>query len=516
MINQKKIQLLMAFLLVQLFHVAHAQKFTSKVSSTFEKELSNNFTMVGNRIIMAEEVDKNRQFAFSFKLSKLKFAIKLYSYDADGKLVKENAVFNGERKFGPLPSSIKMVGDKPYLIYTIFEEKETTISWMASEIDPVSLAFSEAKPLLSIDYKKVGLMKVMEFIDGSNYVLQLSPDKSRVLCLWSSGLDNQYSISVLDAAMNPIWNTKESVLAAPKIKVTSATVTNNGTVYVSYKPDSKDEYDVHVAVCSPNKKPKDHAIKLQTGRAFDALLVASQKDNLVHVTGTFSGASDFIDGVYYQSISADGKLDKAITTNFSEELLKHLDKVDPGSWAITKAKKHGTYRLKNMKAFELEDGSVSMIGEFRRVEYNAQHQAHQYSGSLINARFVSGTTAKVAYIPKFRISSVYNIGDSYFGMPYKNQLLVFYNDHKENLTSDVWAKGGNSHNYKKSVLAVATIDAEGNVKRESVLDLTADSFLPIGDQIVGLTQASLLIPISRIKNLGSIDKDSKWATISID
>jgi hypothetical protein len=501
-----------------LFHGSQAQKFTSNISETFKAdELSSLVFKSGNDIIMAEVTDNKMQLAYTFKLSKTRYAIKLHRYDGSSKEVKQNHLFNGDRMFGPLPPLVKVISNVPYLIYPQFQEDGKSIQIFASEIDPLELTIKTPKPLLQIDIEKVGIFKVGELLDKYKLKLELSPDKSKLLCFWSAGIDNDYYTSVFSASdLKPIWSKKETVLQASKILVNTAVVDNIGRVFVSYKPDSdKDVFSNHIAVCQPGKRPKDIEIKLPEGRRpYQAIIVAS-KNGTVHVGGTYAtSSSEYLSGVFYQNLSAELKLSKVQTTDFTDDLIRHLDKVDKGSWASIKPKKHGLKGIK-MLGYELEDGSLSLIGEFRGLDVRPSGHNAVLSGSMINLHF-DGVKTTIGYIPKFRASFGSTIGDSYYAFPYKNQLLIFYNDYEDNLKLDIWAKFDMSNNYTKTVLVAASMDSNGKIKREKILDLTEDSFLPVGQDMVPTTDKSLIIPISRIKKLGGIDDESKWGTISID
>jgi hypothetical protein len=517
MLKKIRPHLLLSCIMLLLFHFSQAQKFTSSVSETFKAdELSNQAFKLGNDIIMAEVTDNKLQLAYTFKLSKTRYAIKLHRYDGSSKEVKQNHLFKGERMFGPLPPLVKVISNVPYLIYPQFQEDGKSIQILASEIEPKELTIKEPKQLLQLDIEKIGFFKAGELLNKFKLILELSPDKSKLLCFWSSGVDNDYYTSVLNAAdLKPLWNKKETVLQASKILVNAAVVDNNGRVFVSYKPDSdKDEYNNHIAVCQAGKRPKDIEIKLPDGRRpYQAIVVAS-KNGAVHIGGTYASISDFLSGVFYQSLSAELKMSKAQTTDFTDDLIRHLDKVDKGSWASIKPKKHGLMLFK-MQGYELEDESLSLIGEFRGFDVRPSGHNAVLSGSMINLHF-DGSKTTIGYIPKYRASFGSTIGDSYYAFPYKNQLLIFYNDYEDNLKLDTWDKFEMSNNYTKTVLVAASMESDGKIKREKIMDLTEDSFLPVGQNMVPATGKSLIIPISRIRKLGGIDDDSKWGTITID
>ncbi len=61
----------------------------------------------------------------------------------------------------------------------------------------------------------------------------------------------------------------------------------------------------------------------------------------------------------------------------------------------------------------------------------------------------------------------------------------------------------------------ATVSA-GQVKREKVVDLRNESYMPFPDWILANGNNSFLVPMLKIKALGGIASESKYATIKIN
>jgi hypothetical protein len=60
------------------------------------------------------------------------------------------------------------------------------------------------------------------------------------------------------------------------------------------------------------------------------------------------------------------------------------------------------------------------------------------------------------------------------------------------------------------------MDKDGKIKRENIMDLTKDDFLPVADAITAQSSSSLLVPANEIKSLGKIGNESKVVTITIE
>ena len=500
--------------LFQLSFVANAQKFTTSVSETFKMDLFQSMFKSGDDFITFKETDQKTLVGMGYNLSKAKFGIKLFRYDGAMKLTRENHLSGGDKNFGPFPSRMIKVNDKLWLVYFNYgKEEKNSLNIMAAEINPVSLEIGEGKKLLELNLGNTGLSKSVDLLRLAKLIIEPSPDKTKLLVCWAPGLGNEYFISVTDAGLNPAWEKKETVIAGEKIEISSAVVDNNGNVYTTYRVDpEKDKYNSYMAISQPKTKTKTMEVKIAGGRAYQALAVASKKNNEVHITGTYTtNSAGFLTGVFDQAISTnDFKAGQIQTTMFSEELVKQLAR-DKGDWASTKSNKFGLVHL-DMRAYALEEGAIAMAGEFIEKGVTGQMHGYKISGCLLNVYF-NAREVVIGVVPRYRASMAGTIADSYYAFPYKDKLLLFYNDHADNLKLDVSEGSGN---YSKSVLVVGSMDKEGKIKRENIMDLTKDDFLPVGDAITAQSSSSLLVPANEIKSLGKIGNESKVVTITIE
>ncbi|HKO81917.1 MAG TPA: hypothetical protein VJU78_16035 [Chitinophagaceae bacterium] len=506
--------LLVLACMLQLSFSGNAQKFTTSVSETFKMDLFQSMFKSGDDFITFKETDQKTLVGMGYNLSKAKFGIKLFRYDGAMKLVKENHLSGGDKNFGPFPSRMIKVNDKLWLVYFNYgKEEKNSLNIMAAEINPVSLEIGEGKELLELNLGNTGLSKSVDLLRLAKLIIEPSPDKTKLLVCWAPGLGNEYFISVTDTGLNPAWEKKETVIAGEKIEISSAVVDNNGTVYTTYRINpEKDKYNNYMAISQPKAKTKQIEIKIPGGKPYQALAVASKKTNEVYITGTYAtGAAGFLVGVFNQVVSTnDFKAGQIQTTTFSEELVKQLAR-DKGDWASTKSNKFGLVHL-DMRAYALEDGAIAMAGEFIEKGLTGKMHGYKISGCLLNVHF-NETGTVIGYIPRYRASMAGTIADSYYASPYKDKLLVFYNDHADNLKLDV---SDGSGNYSKSVLVVGSMDKDGKIKRENIMDLTKDDFLPVADAITAQSSSSLLVPANEIKSLGKIGNESKVVTITIE
>jgi hypothetical protein len=255
-------------------------------------------------------------------------------------------------------------------------------------------------------------------------------------------------------------------------------------------------------------------IVLPQGELYQTLIVPFGKGDFMHVAGTIAQEKGYLYAVFYQKLNTiTGKLSSIKITPFSTELVQHIDKKDEGSWAYSREKKFGLFTLP-FEGFDLEDGGLSLIGEFER-EVPSEKYTSLRSGSMLNIRFNNGE-AIVGYIPKYRVSAGSSIGSSYYAHPYKNQLLIFYTDRAENANLGTMEKFKNSNKYNELALFYAYMDASGKIQRKVLLDVSNDSYLPVADAARRFTSNTFLIPLKKIKSLGGLADESKWLTLKVE
>lgn len=339
----KKFCTLVIFVFALLFlpRFLNAQKITASVTETFDLDLADLQTTFksGGDYITYEETEKKRNPGWNSQLHKTRFGLKLLRYDASMKVIKENHLFNGERKFGPFTAKLQLINDKQYLIYsTNSDDEQNNIRIIAAEINPESLELGPAKEILRLELGKVGLTKSLKIIYDSKLYFKPSPDHSKLMAFWTSHQDNIVYMSVLNAGLNPVWSRKEVLNGEKDLKIFSTAVDNNGVVYTSYKyTRGKNDFAKFISIYQVEGRPKEFEVKLGSQKPFEVLLTASNTGKEIYATGTWLGESQNIIGVFRQAINTAGfKAGELELTPFSLDLLKRLNKE---SWASIKPKK---------------------------------------------------------------------------------------------------------------------------------------------------------------------------------
>jgi hypothetical protein len=540
----------LAFILCVFTCHAFTQKVTATLQPEMEIPVSQNLIKVENGYLSYKIKTGKARLATMFSsinLSRTTFNVTLIKYDESLKLVKENDLSTSPIIFGAFEPTIEPINGKQYLVYYESQEKEEAIRLKAVEIDLTTLAIGASKDLFKLQIDtKVGVGKLMNMMADKKLRIASSPDKSKTLFLFENGVDNTFSSAVVDKDFNLIW-TKASLIDIPENMVIASTcVDNAGTVYTGYKIESKKEgVRGHILISNQSKKEKDITIS-EDNEMYQILVLPSKKQNKINVVGTCFGTTDYISGVFSASISTtDFKLSGFKRTDFEEQF---IDLFDQDGLARTKKNKYGLFPSR-MRAYELEDETIGMIGEIKRKKttseshpnisgsYNSSSSTTVFSGSILNATFKKD---KVVFsrVPKSRetlqtigVSSVgfmpdtyandlrfssFSAGDGIFALPYKNDVIVFYCDTEANLKKSLTEMPSPSDKVKNLVLVAASISNDGNVKRDVVIDLKDEDFLafPIGIKMI--TPTSLLIPIRRITNAGKVKDDFRWGNIQVN
>lgn len=483
-----------------------AQQFNVSISENMELD-GKPPLKVGDSYFLLDAGGK-AQFGYTYKLNKTKFSAKLLKYDKNLKVTKEVKLANGERVYGPFEPMLKIINDKIFFLYYQLGEDEN-IKLMSSEVDPLTLALSEPDELIAIEQKNIGLMQAMDLVTSNHLVLTWSTDYSKMLALWSSGINNQIYFSVLDKNLKKIRGASEVIKEETKIEVSNACIDNEGNVFISYNNSKKKS--PHILISKLDGKDENLELKIGNGEVYEAFVFRPTTDNAIKIAGTYKESKDNLSGVFSQTLTISNlQLSDANKTAFPQQLVEQFDN---DGWATTKSKNYGLSDNLNFIPISLEDGTVDLVGEFRRVEFGTK-TSFMIAGDILDIHFKSDGVV-FSRIPKARVSAGSDIGDSFFPVPYKSQVIIFYNDHESNVKQDITKSPSRSDNYKNSVLVAASVATDGSIKRDILIDLSREDYLPIAETLQRLSLSSVLIPIRRIKGFGKVTDDFKWGIVDI-
>jgi hypothetical protein len=494
----------------------NAQKFSADVSEEVPFSPNGKVFKYGTYGISMEISNPPMHNSFKFKLRKYKYHYKLAFQDKQSKLVKEVALSKGERVYGPFTSSLRRINDKVYFFYFNMEAEEDDgpVKLMAAEIDTIAYDLLPPKEIIAFDFKQSNNRFTFGNIGSyEELIVTQSPNKGQTLVAFSSGSNHLYFYSVLDEGLNQLWSRTGKIESVESIRLQSACIDNKENVYLGFKGWQKDELEEgHVVISKRKGNDKDVVVSIPEGKAYQVNLIASAKEDMVKLVGTYKAGSINLYGAYAGTIKPGEQRISAIQlTPFSQEFLKELEHDD---WSSLKSKYLGVCACIEMEAFEHANGEVDMVGMFRRTIYG-QKGSYIVVGDIAVAHFNKGK-ATFGRIPKYRVSAGSTIGDGYKVVLDKDQAFVLYNDSESNLARDISKDATGSSVYSNVVLVAATLSGGKIVERQKVIDLKKESGMAVPSWIDTPGDGTMQVPVLKVKAFGGIAKTSKMARITIN
>jgi len=510
----KKITTLVLFI-ISIWQQLYAQTFNVAISEPVKFEVPGKVYKYGSNFIGFEEFDYRRKMTFGYKLREQLYKVRLSKYDAGMNRIKEFVLGNDDQVFGPFDTRIQLINKKLYLIYTTLEEAaESTIRIMAAEIDSNSLALLSPKELMAITKPEGASNKLSGLLSSYNLQIVKSPDQSKVLLAWTSGLTQDTYCTVTDANLNVLWNKKSSFSTIVEGELISSYIDNNGKAYMSVRTYNIAElYRLHVLVCQKDKTDNDILITLPEGKPYEGHLVSSADGSSLQLAGTYMPLNykgQLLSGAFSLLVSTNNySISKILQAPFTTEILEQLGQY---AWGDTKEKKRGTDYL-DMHAIALKNGNTVLLGEFSRVQSTEKGSVY-ISGDILVIQYNNGTIV-FSRVPKIRVSAGSSMGSSFSAFTDGVSTYVLYNDKEKNLKKDLADEPARSDVYKDVVLVAATITDTQPIKREKIIDLQDDNFCALTDLITVIEPGVLMVPIQKIKAWGKRADLSRWGTLKI-
>jgi hypothetical protein len=506
-------------LLLFLFLCPRAQRFSVSYSEELKfDESAKDLKPVFDGFMSTELILDKGMSLHPRKAEDLKFGLRLAKYDHSRNLQKQATLSNGDKIYGPLQPSFFVLQGQAYLLYNQFAANENKMRIMLAKIDTASLEIGQPKELVVVDSDR-GIFNSMKFYFNNTLILSASPDSSKLLAVWTSGIekDNDYFVGVYDHNLDKAWNKKQTIpfTTSPPV-FQSACTDNGGNVVLGYKVDGdKTTYEGRITLIRRDAKSIDSDIRFNDGHTATILLLPAKDGSHILIMGTYSDKPRYVTGVYIQQLNIqDGKIKPLKQTPFPDDLVQQFHR---DGWAETRQKIYGLNPIA-LQPFQEEDGSIDMIGAFNSSDQLGplQHPvAVSITGDILYIHLGVTGAPLFGRVPKYRRSAENTIGDSYYPFLFNNRLVILYNDSQSNLSQDINAIPTYSDRYNNLVLVAATFLADGQPKREKIIDLTSDSYLAVTGEIQPLSPSSILIPLRKIKGLGGLSDKFKWGTLEI-
>ena len=390
-------------------------------------------------------------------------------------------------------------------------EKKDEIKIMVVEVDMASFTVGTPKELMTIEQKNVGLFQGMDLMTSFRFAIAVSPDHSKRAIFWCSGLNNKLFISVFGENLTKTRSIIETIKGTEKFYLSNTCIDNTGNVFAAYGYTGSPRSFSHLLIYKNEGQTVDMEIKPDQGEIYGPFIALSETGDVLHICGLLKETTENLSGAFSQTLNTSTfQMGPRKKTAFPAALVEQFDN---DGWGNTKAKKYGIAPQVNLQPIVLGDGTLDLVGEFRRSETTTRAQ-YDISGDLLNVHFTNAG-AVFSRIPKARVSAGSTVGDSFHPFAFKDQLILFYNDHDANLKQDITKSASRSDNYKNSVLVAATMAADGTVKRQVVADLNKENHLAIIESMRKLSPSSLSVPFRKVKGLGGVADDFRIGTIDI-
>ena len=393
-------------------------------------------------------------------------------------------------------NNLLSIKGKIFMLTSQYDKESKSTSYYSQGINIKSLQ-PEGKPINLGSFEALNKTS----ISSVGYVLSKDSSKMMVLALspYSKKENEKYYMAVYDNLMNKMWdNTVELPYKDKFIKVLSNIVTNDGKVGIILK-----HYDQEVTKESVkndgnrtpsyktkfllyeqgNKSPTEFI--LNTGDKFiHTLQLTNDINNNLSLFGLYKNKYDgYVSGFFTTTINKETKQVGAAKMEAFPEAL--IDQVKIDKQGSNKEKDPGLgNEFKLAQVIDREDGSKDYLLEFNREVYHPSSYVSNGKGGgywtsaywtyddgdILDICFQPNSKIVITRVPKMQNSGTYRIYSNFLALPYKDKLLLFYNDDRDNAEREITKRPEDISKFGKSIFAMAVIDSKGNLNRSTIYD----------------------------------------------
>jgi hypothetical protein len=424
-------------------------------------------------------------------------------YEADEK----NTSYRGFKKYG----------NNIFFTYQVYDKETKLTTLYGEKIDP--------KTLKTLEKVNIGSFESDSKSDQAPISLQLSQDSSKALLLVEAPdrkkENRKFYISVLNTDLKKIWSKEVELPYTQKfIYIMHSSISDEGKVYVSVKHYDKEvskesvrengskvpAYVYKILIYAQNAKEKEIALNMDENFVDQSILSFNRNSGIVTVGGTYKQKlKGKINGVFYASL--DAKTDVITSPKLVPFDADILAKIDKDGFASDNEKDPGLdkyYRIVHVA--KRPNGSIDLVCEYRYFSstYYMGSQGrssywlytYQY-GTILNTNIDKTGKAIFTRVPKNQKFQArdFNFDGflSFFPMVYKDNLILLFNDDKDNIDRDLDRKPDDIMNFKSSVLAAATIDTKGGLTRQALFSNDEEDYICIPMQFSKIDNNSILV-----------------------
>jgi len=467
-------------------------------------------------------IGSNYKWAFT-KLYDLKYAVTISKFDKDMNKIKEFALDNGEKTFGPLAPELLLLNNKLCLVYFQSDNK-SSYNLNVSLIDETNLTLKEPKKICTIQQENVGIFKMESAMGAGHVYFVNSVDISKTLIACNT-TPNSIQTFVIDNDLNIV---KQTVLRTNTsgFDISSAVLTNDKLECLVLSSDQETKI-----VCN-SADGKKSEMKVNPSGALvpyntRATLSRDGKNIYIYSTSAIIEREDkACNGLLLAQLDCSTlKLSKAMAYEFSPELAETIYQKGGG----TKHKKEFFVFNFSPNLIELDNGSLVILGSpkqettsFSTSAPNMENHTHEVATTTfevgpVMAFFLnkSGKTFDYALVPRkiilskeqssgsghLQIVQAPGISHSYSSFAATNSeddIVIVYNDGQDNLNRSENEKIAETNKAGDLVLAEALINKEKKLEyRKQIGKNLNGKYTYFLGNTIPTSSSSLVFPVAK-------------------
>jgi hypothetical protein len=433
------------------------------------------------------------------------------------------------------------LGNKLYLVYTVWDKKLKQEQLYFREIDPALAKFAgPAKLIVKVDGKLSGSMHGTMFSLRTVDKFKLVFTKDNFMVYYKrtplnkkDELNNdRIGLHVFNSELNEVWKTEDTMkYTEDQLSIISYELSLDNKVYLlcqlypALKRNEKRNLEDTVSVIKTllyvyenGKKPSETELDMKGKHIMSSALV-QKPDGQMAIAGYYRNfRSVKTQGIYFASLSASGLIEQVNFNEIPVEIItRHIDK--KSTEKKNKQDNEGKASIPNLYLDHvrlLEDGSILLIGEeflhytTRTVNSNGKVKTtyhYIYSSVYLSKIAADGSIAWHQKVGKNqRASTSANFFHDYVGgMSYRysfdgNSHYIIYLDNVANLElGDNDSPKAHMDGMGGFLTAAVIGDAAGEMKKLSLFDMKSVKGMPVfqflTDRVVLLSSSTLAVEL---------------------
>ena len=483
---------LLSVLLISINFLTSAQsvKFTSEESiqqkypnglNLDEDKSTTSFHDGNNTIVIECNVPKIGFFEYSGVYHNQKSRVTIHKYEANGDEISLIKPENGKQEFGPiLPVTIEF--NKKILLFYFKNSDNDALKLFVSELDKNDLSLLNTKEVCTYGQHNADVLPSKKGILIQQF-LRLSADKMKLLLVVPVYKDELFTC-VFSSDMSVLRKKVSQIEIKEYLMISEALVENTGNNIIVFKDFVMPGHSNGMFI------PSFKAILLQKVNNSELLIDVKSLEEEHRLVDAHLGLSihssktvlfgDYLEknwgaGIWATDIETENlKINKPLLIPYPEDFAKRVYHVGFGD---RNGDKYGLETV-DYELVEFENGDLAVCGSPTNKGLNGEFFMNTGRGISLAASIYSGPIM-VTFISSNKKQNVFTMIPRYISsssgskgiyVPYKNKLIVLYNDFEKNINGELI--DDDVHQKKKGdlSLAYATILKDGTIEGRKILE----------------------------------------------